>query len=223
MKSSLPVVAALAVAGVAVPVVAEAGHKPGHGGGGQGGAALTIAAAPKTTVYRGATVITGRLKGRNNAGVTVTLRRDEFPYGSGVATSGTARTDGNGSYTFTRRPVRNTAYQAVAGTTTSAAVVVAVRIKVGLRVSDATPRRGQVVRFRGRACPAHDGRRVSIQRRTRTGSYRTVRRTRLRAATRCSTYRRSMRVYRDGTYRTTVDDADHARGYSRTRRIDVHR
>ncbi len=64
---------------------------------------------------------------------------------------------------------------------------------------------------------------MRIQRRSSTGRYRTVRRTRLRAATRCSTYRRTFRIYRDGRYRVTSDDADHARGYSRSRLIDAHR
>jgi hypothetical protein len=65
---------------------------------------------------------------------------------------------------------------------------------------------------------------VRIQRRTRTGGYRTVRSTRLRASTGgCSAYRRTFRIYRDGRYRVTSDDADHARGYSGTRVLDVHR
>ena len=107
--------------------------------------------------------------------------------------------------------------------TASIGVIVKVRIRMSLRVSDRTPRVGQVVRFRGRACPAHDGLLVRIQRKTRRGTFRTVRRTTLRAATRCPTYRRRFRVYRDGTYRVTSDDRDHARGFSRARFLNAHR
>ena len=221
MKPSSPVLLAVIAVAVALPVVAQANHRPGHQGGGS--ADLTIGAAPNPTVFRSATVISGRLRGPNHAGATVTLRQDEFPYGSGARDVATARTDANGSYAFTRHPVRNSSYQAVVGTTASAPVIVNVRIRIGLRVSDATPRVGQSVRFRGSACPAHDGRLVAIQRRTAGGTYRTVRRTRLRAASRCSVYTRAFRVYRDGIYRAVTDDADHARGLSSTRSIDTHR
>ena len=102
-------------------------------------------------------------------------------------------------------------------------VLVNVRIRMSMRVSDSTPRVGQVVRFKGRACPAHNGPVVAIQRRSSTGRYVTVRRTRLRAATTCSAYSRAFRIYRDGRYRVTADDADHARGYSRSRAPDAHR
>ena len=65
---------------------------------------------------------------------------------------------------------------------------------------------------------------MSIQRRTSTGTFATVRRTRLRAASRCSVYSRRLRVFRDGTFRVVVAaDASHARGFSRTRSLDAHR
>ena len=64
---------------------------------------------------------------------------------------------------------------------------------------------------------------MRIQRRTAAGAYRTVRRTKLRAATRCSVYSRRLRVYREGTYRVTSDDADHARGFSRARFLNTPR
>jgi len=233
MRRLVPVI--VAVVAVVLPVIAQADHKPGHAKPGkppkpapQTQTDLTIAAQPNPTVFRGATVISGRLKGPNNAGKTVVLREDEFPYGTGITNAATTTTDAKGDYRFTRRPRRNTAYQAVAntgvayGTTVSIRVLVNVRIRMGLRVSDRTPRVGQVVRFRGRACPAHDGLVVRIQRRTRSG-FRTVRRTRLRAASRCSVYRRRFRVYRDGTYRVTSDDRDHARGFSRPRFLNAHR
>jgi len=223
LKPSLPTVVAMAAVAIALPVAAQADHRPGHQGGGGGGATLTIAAAPNPTVFGSTTVISGRLKGPNNGGATVTLRRDEFPYGTEVKDVATVKTDAQGNYAFTQRPARNTSYQAVVGTTVSDGVLVSVRIRIGLRASDATPRVGQLVTFRGRACPRHDGLVVGIQRQTSTGTYRTVRRTRLRAGATCSVYSRAFRVLRDGTFRAITDDADHGRGVSPARFINVHR
>lgn len=222
MKRSLPFAAAVLAVAVVLPVFAHAEHKAGHAPPG-GGADLTLAAKPNPTVFRGATVLSGQLKSPNNAGKTVVLRADEFPFGDELRNVATTTTDAKGNYTFTRRPARNTSYQSVSGAAASAAVLVKVRVRMGLRVSDATPRVGQLVRFYGRACPAHDGLAVRIQRRTSAGSYRTVRRTTLRGGTRCSTYTRRLRVYRDGTYRVTSDDADHARGFSRPRSLNTPR
>jgi len=230
LRRLLPLIVATAVVGVALAVSAQAKPpKPPKPPKAPAQTDLTIAAQPNPTVFRAATVISGRLKGPDNKAKTVVLREDEFPFGTGVRTVATTKTDTKGDYSFTRRPPRNTAYQAVASTgaayplTVSRTAFVKVRIRMSLRVSDSTPRVGQIVRFRGRACPAHDGLLVRIQRKTRTGRFRTVRRTTLRAATRCSVYRRRFRVYRDGTYRVTSDDRDHARGFSRARFLNAHR
>lgn len=97
------------------------------------------------------------------------------------------------------------------------------RIRLTLRASDYTPRRGQRVRIFGAARPRRDGLTVYIQRRRRDGSYKTVARTRLRAAgdTR-SSYSRRLRIYRDGIFRARVrGDADTSAATSRRRRIDV--
>lgn len=223
MQRILPAIVAIAVVAVAMPVIARADHKPGHEPGQPkppGVADLTLAAQPNLTVFEGSTVLSGRLKGPDNAGKSVVLRADGFPFGNGFKDVATT-TDGKGDYTFTRRPARNTSYQAIVGTTVSPAVLVKVRIRMSLRVSDATPRVGQLVRFRGRACPPHDGLPVRIQRKTATGAFVTVRRTTLRGSTTCSTYTRRFRVYRDATYRITSDDADHARGFSRERFLNT--
>ena len=225
MRRTVLVLAVVAGVAVGLPVVANATHRPNHqpgGGGGGGGADLTIAAKPTTIVFGGATVISGRLRGQNNAGRTVTLRADGYPFNVGDAVVARTQTSSNGSYSFTQRPDRNTNYQVTFGAVRTGRVRVNVRFRMSLRASDYTPRSGQVVRLRGRACPESDGAVVSIQRRTRTGRYRTVRRTRLRAAATCSAYSRRLRVHRDGTYRATVDDAARARGYSRSRFLNAH-
>ncbi len=65
---------------------------------------------------------------------------------------------------------------------------------------------------------------VRIQRRSPSGRFVTVARTRLRdAGTVRSTYSRRVRVYRDGVYRVRVTgDGDHINGVSRLKTIDVH-
>lgn len=222
MNRLLPVlVAATAVA--ALPVIAQADHKPGHAKPGpQATGDLSIAAQPNPTIFRRQTVISGRLQGKDNGGRKVVLRADEFPFGDKAVVVDSTTTDAKGTYSFTQRPASNTTYHVLAGASASDSLFVKVRIRIGLRVSDRTPRKGALVRFRGLACPSHDGLLVRIQRKTAKG-FRTVRRTRLTDAPRCSKYSRRLRVYRDGTYRTVVDDPDHARGFSPTRFVNVHR
>ena len=209
-----------------MPVIAEADHKPGHTPGKPkpppAGTDLTISAQPNPTVFQRATEISGKLKGSDRAGKTVTLGEDEFPYGA-FKNVATATTDAQGDYTFRRNPARNSAYRVESGTKISPAVLVKVRIRMSLRVSDRTPRVGQLVRFNGQGCPAHDGLPVKIQRKTDKGTFRTVRRTTLRGATGCSNYTRRFRIYKDGTYRVTSDDADHARGFSASRFLNTPR
>ena len=229
MRRSVCVVSGALVLAAVVPMGASATHRPNHNPGGQQPnynlpqpATLSLTARPATTVFQGATVLSGRLRAQSQAGQFVVLRADEYPF-NGDAPVAVTRTASNGSYSFTRRPPRNTLFRTTVFGIRSPVVRVNVRIRMSLSVSDSTPRVGQRVRFSGRACPTHNGLLVRIQRRTRTGGYRTVRRTRLRAASRCSTYRRTFRVYRDGRYRATADDADHARGFSRSRVLDAHR
>jgi hypothetical protein len=216
---------ALIVAGlVAVPAVlpagAGAGHKPSHSQGQPTN--LSIAAQPGTVVFGSATAISGRLGGANNGGRTVTLREDPFPFGDGDKAAATALTDAQGDYTFSREPKLNTTFRVLAGPTRSPNVIVGVRLRMSIRVSDSTPRVGQLVRFKGRVCPTHNALVVAIQRRSSTGRYVTVRRARLKPAVTCSAYSRAFRVHRDGRYRVTTDDADHARGFSRSRVLDAH-
>jgi hypothetical protein len=84
--------------------------------------------------------------------------------------------------------------------------------------------RGSLLRFSGTVFPAHDGRAVSIQKRSPSGRFITVSRTILRdAGDARSTYTRRMRVLRDGVYRVKVaGDADHINGFSRLRTVRVH-
>jgi hypothetical protein len=218
----LPFAVSLAVVAAAFPVAADASHKPGHQGG--GGQQPSLTAAPNPVVFGSTTRLSGRLTGANNAGRPVILQGAPHPFTSFNNNVATATTDSAGRYSFTRRPRLHTRYRVSIDGVLSPLVTVLVRQRVSLYLSDRTPRRGQLVRFSGRSCPQHDGSTVSIQKRTSTGGWRTVRRTRLREARRCSVYSRRLRVYTDGTFRTVVaSDADHARGFSRLRSADAHR
>jgi hypothetical protein len=217
MRRSAATSLALLVA-AAAPVSAGATHKPGHGT--APAESLTIAAKPNPIVYGGAVDLTGKLTAADDTNRNVILESDPFPYDVFV-NEGNVSTNAGGQYSFTERPGVNTRYRVRQGNLVSPVVTVSVRIRLGLRVSDATPDRGERVRFYGRACPEHVGALVRIQRRL-PGRWVTVARTRTVDATGCARYSRRVRVFRDGSYRTTVaGDEDHARGISRTRFLDV--
>lgn len=188
---------------------------------------LTIRANPNPVVWGGSTVVSGQLRGANNGGKTVTLERNPYPFTGGFNDVSTRVTPNSGAYSFTVSPGLHTRYRTSAKTSppvTSNQVLVHVRIRVGILLSDATPARGRLVRFYGSAYPAHDGSLVYIQKRATTGSYRTVARTRLRdAGTTRSRYSRRVRVNRSGVYRVRVaGHVDHWPGYSKPRALRVH-
>jgi hypothetical protein len=189
-----------------------------------GGAAPTLAAAPTPIAFGGSTT----LSGKTAAGQTVVIEASPAPFTAykQVATTTTAN---NGGYAVTVKPGAITRYRATVRTSppqTSNVVTVGVRIRVGMVLSDTTPRRGMRVRFSGRAYPAHDGALVSIQKRTSTGSYTTVARTRLLDdGTSRSRYSRSVQMFRSGVYRVRAsnnNDASFLSGISRIRTITVH-
>ena len=140
--------------------------------------------------------------------------------------AGTATTDANGDFTFTQRPApelrlpRDGRHDAARDERRHP---VAVAPLVGLKVSDATPRKGQRVRFRGTVRPQHDGTRVAIQRKRADGTWATVKTPLLRdAGSAYSRYSKRFRIRRSGTYRTVIAaHADHAEGVSRERTLTV--
>jgi hypothetical protein len=192
-----------------------------------GAAAVTIAARPRVVTFGKPVTIAGQLAGRPND--KLELEENPFPFDDPFRNAAQGTTDSAANYSFQVTPGLNTRYHVLAKAppATSADVTVYVRTKVGLRLSDRTPRRGARVRFRGSVLPAHDGATVRIQRRTSAG-WRTIARPVLRAATPLdgvarSKYRRRIRVRRDGTYRTVMPrHGDHARGKSARRRARVH-
>jgi hypothetical protein len=211
------------VAALSVPVTFVAAAKP------PGKGQITIAAAPNPINFGGSTGLTGKLTGSQAGGQALAIEANPAPFTAGFKQVTTVTTDANGHYAATVKPGVITRYRAKARTsppTVSSEVPVGVRIRVGVLVSDATPRRGTKVVFSGRAYPAHDGALVSIQKRTPTGSFTTIARTRLLddGAAR-SRYRRTVSITRSGVYRVRVsnnNDGDHQPGISRRRKITVH-
>lgn len=206
---------------IAVPATAGASHKPGHAPGPGTGESLTIVAEPNPIVYGSPVVVDGRLTSADRAGKNLILESDPFPYENAFSSAGTATTGASGNYSLTQSPGVNTRYRVRHGNLLSPVVTVLVRMRIGLRVSDRTPSRGERVRLFGRVCPEHVGALVRIQRRI-SGRWVTLRRTRTDEAARCSSYSRRVRIGGDGLYRTVVaSDGDHARGISRARFLDV--
>ena len=212
-----------------VPLTADAAKPPKNPPGRS--PALTITAKPTLITFGHSASVSGRLTGRNHGNRRVGLQRNPWPFRAFVNTRVT-RTASNGSYSFTVRPARHTRYRVVTPQPAtiydtllrSPEVLILVRLRVGIRLSDSTPRRGQRVRLFGSVAPKHNGRKVFIQRRRRDGRWRTVARTvTLDAAGNRSRYSKRVRTLRSGEYRVRVrGDADHRTGNSQGRAIRVH-
>jgi len=227
MKRLILMAAMAAMAALAIPLVATAAKKkpskpPGTGN-------LTIKASANPVLFGSAVTFTGRLRGNDNSAKTIELQHDPFPYGAGYDALKTTATDGNGDYTVSDTPDRNTNYRVVANTTPEARsdnLTVGVRMRISRKVSDRTPARGQVVTFSGKVKPAHDGRTVLIQRRRANGTWRTVAKPTLKAPTAyaigVSVYSRGLRINRDGVFRVRIKShADHIGNTTRTVRLNV--
>ena len=218
----------IAVFACTVPLTAHAAKPPKKPSGSH---TLTITAKPTLITFGRSATVSGRLTGSNHGNRPVELQRNPWPFRAFVKARLT-RTASNGSYSFTVRPGRHTRYRAVTaqpGTIydtllRSSEVLVLVRLRVGIGLSDSTPRRGQRVRFFGSVAPKHNGRAVFIQRRRLDGRWRTVARTVTRnAAGNRSLYSKRVRILRSGAYRVRVrGHADHRTGTSRNRAIRVH-
>jgi hypothetical protein len=185
---------------------------------------LTLGASPGTIIFGQSTSLAGKVLPPRSSHVAVTLERASSVAGPWLA-GRTVTADRKGGYTFTGvAPSSNTFYRVTAGGTASQPVLVLVRFRVGVLVSNTHPLRGSLVRFHGRSAPRHRGLRVFIQRLGADGHWHTIRFTRLRGTNpQHSFYSVRVRIERGGRYRVVVrHDASHARGVSRTVRIHVH-
>ena len=205
---------------------AAADHRPDHNPGGGGQSGVTIKASATTVTFGGSVTFTGNVRNAA-AGTAVEVWENPYPYTGGYKNSGRAGVvDPQGNYSVTGvKPQMHTRYKVVARTTPpveSNEVFVQVRLRISLRVSDSTPKRGTFVRFFGTVSPVHAGKTVAIQRRGSDGKFVTVARTR---TTSTSTYAKRIRVRSTGVYRAVVTaaDQDHLDGTSRTRTLRTHR
>jgi hypothetical protein len=216
MSLRLCLAATILAVAVALAIASESGaQKPPKPG------ATTLKASAQQVTFSTPVALTGKVKGAKQA-MTVTLERRAANATAFVA-AGTATTDVNGDFAFADRPSKSSVYRVMAGTAASPEVAVAVAPLVGLKVGDATPRKGQRVRFKGTVRPQHDGTRVAIQRKRADGIWATVRTAALRdAGSAYSRYSKRIRIRRSGTFRTVIAaHADHAEGVSRERTLTV--
>jgi hypothetical protein len=214
MHRGIVTLLALVATGVAAGSVSAA--KPGSG-------ELTVAASKAQVTFSRTAVVSGQLKQAPVAGQQVTLEQSPFPFGKFDAVAN-ATTDATGNYSFTVTPAVSTRYRvtkAVKPKLTSAETQVNVAILVTRRVGDATPARGQRVRFSGTTGPALAGRPVAIERRAADRTWKVVATTTLNAQ---SKYAKRVRIRRSGYYRATVAGTDAAllTGHSRRIRLRVH-
>jgi hypothetical protein len=219
MKRILVVTAALVAL---FPVTAALAAKPPKAP--RGTPALSAAANPFVVTFGQSTTVTGRLTGANHAAKQVRLSQDPFPFGDGFLPLAQATTASNGNYTFRLLPLLNTNYRLSSGSL-QANTGVRVRHAVSLSVSDATPARGQMVRFFGLVRPKHDGKAVLIQRRAPSGGWSTIRRTRLTpvATGNRSAFSTRLRIASSRSYRARFPgDGAHLTGTSATRSLVVH-
>lgn len=189
---------------------------------------ITLAAKPHPLTFGSYVTLSGRLTASPSGGQTATLQVDPYPFAdTGFADKATKTTAANGDYAFTQAPGLTSRYRVVARaapTVTSPTVTTSVAYRVGLSVSDSTPRKGSHVRFSGSVAPKKAGATAFIQKRRSDGRFVTVARAPLSAATAThSVYAKSLLLNASGTYRVRVSaDASHVTGTSRTRTLTIH-
>jgi hypothetical protein len=185
---------------------------------------VTLFALPDAITFGQLTNLSGRVLAPRPSRLTVTLQ--SAPGRGGPWTdAGSAAVTSSGGYSFARlTPASNTYYRVLADGATSPTALVSVHFRVGLRIGRLHPRRGSLVRFRGRVAPGHNGLAVLIQWLGPRGRWHTIRRTRLgEAGGGESAYSVRVRIEHGGRYRVLVGpDANHGRGHSPAVRIHVH-
>ena len=186
---------------------------------------LTIAAAAPAITFGNYAKLSGALSTKET-GIAVTLQALAFPYTGKYADVATSMTSTDGAYAFATLAGMNAKYRAVAKSkpsATSPEVLVSVRWRVGLGVADATPAKGQRVRFSGTVKPVHANAIVYVQRLTAAG-WKNVKQTTLATGTATSShYVVRVTIRSSGKYRTTVlGDGAHETGVSRVRKLTVH-
>jgi serine protease len=209
---------------LALPVGASLAQKPPKPKP-PGQVGVTVTANPNPVTFSQPVALKVSVRGAQ-AGVNVVLQR-HLTSSTTFSDLETKATDAKGDVTFTPRPRETTYYRAIARTAppqTSAELIVKVAPLVGVKASDSTPRSGQRVLFSGTVRPAHDGRRVYLQRKIGGGAFVTVAKTTLRPGTSLySKYSMRSLVRQTATYRVRIlGHTDHSLGISRERVLTTH-
>jgi hypothetical protein len=210
-------VVAAAIAAVPTAIAAKPPKPPRN-------AKLTETVKPSAIAFGRFTTIAGALSSKT-AGVEIELQADPFPYDGKWVARGHKPTDAHGAVSFALAPDRNTKFRlqtVSAPKITSPENTLGVAWKVGFRVSDSTPHKGQSIRFSGSVHPTNVGGTVLIQKKT-AGGFKTITSTVLGAATATySTYSTRLRIRTTGTYRVRVPGNSSLQpGTSRTRTLTV--
>jgi hypothetical protein len=190
---------------------------------------ITLSVFPETALWNTSVSVSGRVQGSGVNGLSVALQQSRFPYDSGFEQVSTARTDSRGDFRFPSLTLLiATRFRAVVtgnATVTSAEIGANVRARVGIRRTSRTRR---TLRLTGRVHPGLPNGRATLQRRTRSGGWKFVKRRALRtASTDTSTYR--FKVWRkrgNAFYRVRVsanDGGAHLGAVSRTLRVAKRR
>jgi hypothetical protein len=190
---------------------------------------LSLSATSNPVSPGGETAIAGALSGSNNADRQVRLQANPFPYTQGFMDwSDIHLTNADGSFTFPILSVStNTQYRVVLPNVPSVqspivSVGVAPTVSVKVRKVRRTAR-GAIFRFTGTITPAHDGTKLAIQR-LKDGNWATLNGmiSRHRSST-ASSFRKSLRLRRGGTFRVYagIADGDHVPNASRSVRLRV--
>jgi hypothetical protein len=170
---------------------------------------FSLAANPNPATWGTGATLAGQLTGTGNAGRTVKLQQNAFPYTAKFTDVGNALvTDANGSFGFAVPLLTvSTQFRVVtvgSPSATSPVVIVGCAVRVGVKTSARRVRRGRRVRFSGHVTPANDGALYAIQR-LRKGAWVTVKGGSLRHGSATSSrYSKRMRIRHFGQYRVFV-------------------
>ena len=174
---------------------------------------VSLIATPNPVPFGKPTSLQGILSGTGNAGRTVVLQSNPFPYTQGFVNAANAQvTNAQGIFMFPllSLPV-NTQFRVVMTDRPDVASPVYVayaKVRVTEHRRRSHSRRGKVIRFYGSVTPVNDGTRVAIQRFSK-GHWRTVTGTitHHHSAT-SSSYSKRVLIRHSGSYRVFVDVAN---------------
>jgi hypothetical protein len=170
---------------------------------------FSLTANPNPATWGTGATLSGQLTGTGNAGRTVKLQQNAFPYSASFTDVGNPLvTDANGAFGFVVPLLTvNTQFRVVtvgSPHATSPVVLVGCAVRVSVKASHRKVRRGQRVRFSGHVTPLNDGALFAIQR-LRKGAWVTVKGGSLHHSSLTSSrYARTLRIRHFGQYRVFV-------------------